>query len=50
MSAQNASKKNAIIVGILFIIAKYQKSFMDQSFLLGYEGGALGADMPASTV
>ena len=32
-------KSNAIAVGILFIIAKYQKTFMDQSFLLGYEGG-----------
>lgn len=39
--AQKGLKRNRVIGRrILFIIAKYQKSFMDQSFLLGYEGGA----------
>jgi hypothetical protein len=38
--AQKALKRNRKLGrDILFIIAKYQKSFMDQSFLLGDEGG-----------
>ncbi|MEL7499794.1 MAG: acyl-CoA dehydrogenase family protein [Planctomycetota bacterium] len=37
---RNAFKRNRVLGRrILMIIAKYQKSFMDQSFLLGDEGG-----------
>ena len=38
--AQKALRRNRVLGRrILMIIAKYQKSFMDQSFLLGDEGG-----------
>jgi alkylation response protein AidB-like acyl-CoA dehydrogenase len=38
--AERALKRNRVLGRrILMIIAKYQKSFMDQSFLLGDEGG-----------
>lgn len=38
--AQKALKRNRVVGRrILWIIARYQKSFMDQSLLLGYEGG-----------